>query len=500
MSSELSEGFSVSKEPPVSSVIPVANPPAVSRGFAIARSRLWLLACAVVATLGLAVFSMGMFKHQVDRFAEVPEAIDVRRAVRLMVIDALAAESAERGYLLTGDRLYLDDFYAWDPRASIAEMRRVTHGIASADLEELEAVLEGKQREMQSAVQLFDSGDRAGALAIVNDDLGKAYMNRARAVMNSLIDLEAKRVDELFNSTLMISQVAMPIILGAAALTMLALIAGFFALRNSTKDLAVVAQKNALQTLRLEETGRELAEALEVSTQSNRALARSNRDLDQFAYVASHDLKAPLRAISSLSTWVEEDLGSNVDAKVREHLRLMRSRIDRMAALIEGILGYSRAGREVELVEVKVRDLVEELKAQPQLPRGVTIEVLPGAWPVLRTQRIQLVQVWSNLISNALKHGVPSGGRVQLGCGRDEESKLPCFWVHDDGPGIEPAYHRKIFDLFQRLVSRDKVEGAGIGLSVVRKLVDGNGGRVWVESQPGEGTTFKFTWSSHDAA
>jgi signal transduction histidine kinase len=500
MSSELSDGLLVSSQASVSSVIPVANPPAVSRGFAIARSRLWLLACAVVATLGLAIFSMGMFKHQVDRFAEVPDAIDVRRAVRLMVIDALAAESAERGYLLTGDRQYLADFYSWDPRASIAEMRRVTHGITEVDLKELEVVLEGKQREMQSAVQLYERGDRDGALAIVNTDIGKAYMSRARAVMNSLIDLEAKRVDELFNSTLVISQVAMPIILGGAALTMLALIAGFFALRNSTKDLAVVAQKNALQTLRLEETGHELAEALEVSTQSNRALARSNRDLDQFAYVASHDLKAPLRAISSLSTWVEEDLGKDVNPKVREHLRLMRSRIDRMAALIEGILGYSRAGREVDMVDVKVRELLEELKGQPQLPAGVTIEVLPGPWPMLRTQRIQLVQVWSNLISNALKHGVPNGGRIELGCGRDDESKLPCFWVRDTGPGIEPAYHRKIFDLFQRLVSRDKVEGAGIGLSVVRKLVDGNGGKVWVESKPGEGTTFKFTWSSHDAA
>lgn len=125
-------------------------------------------------------------------------------------------------------------------------------------------------------------------------------------------------------------------------------------------------------------------------------------------------------------------------------------------------------------------------------------EVLPGPWPTITTQRVQLTQVWSNLLSNAMKHGVPKGGHIELGCGW-QDGEL-CFWTRDDGPGIEPIYHQKIFDLFQRLVSRDQVEGAGIGLSIVRKLVDRNGGRIWVESAPGDGTTFKFTWSSHDPA
>lgn len=483
-----------------STSIPVANPPAVWRGVAIARSRLWLLACAVVATLGLALFSLGMLKRQAETFAQVPEAIDVRRAGRLMVIDALAAESAQRAFLLTGDRAYLDDFFEWDPRGSIAEVERTTHGVISAELVELQAVLEAKQREMRAAMDRYEAGDRAGVLAVMNSDLGKAYMKRARAVMDALIELEGKRVNDLIQSALLVSQVATPLILGGAGLTMLALVTGFFALRNSTKSLASAAQRNAVQALSLEETSRELGESLELTQQSNRALARSNRDLDQFAYVASHDLKAPLRAISSLSTWIEEDLGDNADERTRDHLRLMRSRIDRMAALIEGILGYSRAGRDVELSEVDVSALAEDAKALQPIPDGVTVEVLPGPWPTLRTQRVQMMQVWSNLLSNALKHGVPGGGRVELGCERDAETRELRFFVRDSGPGIDPAYHRKIFDLFQRLVSRDKVEGAGIGLSVVRKLVDGNRGRVWIESAPEKGTTFKFTWSSHDAA
>jgi signal transduction histidine kinase len=466
------------------------------RTAAVLRSRLWLLAGAMVATIGLAVFSMMMMKRQADSFALVPEAIDARKSVRLMMIDALAAESAQRGFLLTGDPQYLEDFYSWDPMASIEEMRRATHGLIEAELVELEAVLAGKHREMQSTIELYKAGQTSGALRIINSDLGKAYMKRSRAVMNRLIELEADRVDDLFQSVLVISQVAMPLILGGTGLTVLALLTGFLALRGTARSLSGAVQKNSTQASRLEQTSRELAVSLEVATQSNRALMLSNRDLDQFAYVASHDLKAPLRAISSLSTWIEEDLGDKVTDEVRAHLRMMRSRIDRMAALIEGILGYSRAGRDIEVSEVNVRELAEEVKAQLMPPPGVSVEVLPGPWPVLVTHRIQLTQVWSNLLANAVKHGVPNGGRVQLGCG-EQDGEL-CFWVSDDGPGIEPAYHHKIFDLFQRLVSRDKVEGAGIGLSIVRKLVDRNGGRIWVESAPGDGTTFKFTWSSHD--
>ncbi len=463
---------------------------------ALLRTRMWLLAGAVIATIGLAIFSMVTLKRQSDKFAEVPLAIEGRRAVRVMVIDALAAESAQRGFLLTGDRHYLDDFFAWDPYASIAELRRVAGDLIEPELIELEAALAGKQREMQRAIELYDRGQRDGARAVVDSELGKAYMKRARDVMDTLIRLEAERVDDLFYSALAISQVAVPLIIGGTGITVLALITGFFALRGSTRTLTDLVQRNAEQAARLEQTGRDLGASLDVANQTNRALALSNRDLDQFAYVASHDLKAPLRAISSLSTWIEEDLGEKIDEKGREHLRLMRSRIDRMAALIEGILGYSRAGREAEATAVDVRELVEEIKTQLLPPPEITVVVRPGPWPVLQTQRVQLMQVWSNLFNNAMKHGVPDGGTIELGCALEDDELV--FSVHDDGPGIEPIYHQKIFDLFQRLVSRDKVEGAGIGLSVVRKLVDRNGGRIWIDSQAGQGTTFKFTWSSHD--
>jgi PAS domain S-box-containing protein len=223
------------------------------------------------------------------------------------------------------------------------------------------------------------------------------------------------------------------------------------------------------------------------------ALQRSNRDLDQFAYVASHDLKAPLRGIANLSQWIEEDLGQQVPESTREHLQLLRSRVHRMEALIEGVLEYSRAGRtsgEPEEVPVGrvLRDVVDLIAA----PATVAIDIAEPM-PTLRTHRLPLQQVFMNLINNAVKYGahVPDARITvssRLAAGTYE------FAVSDNGPGIDPAFHEKIWGIFQTLQPRDTVEGTGIGLALVKKIVEGRGGRVWVESRAGAGATFRFTW------
>jgi light-regulated signal transduction histidine kinase (bacteriophytochrome) len=220
-------------------------------------------------------------------------------------------------------------------------------------------------------------------------------------------------------------------------------------------------------------------------------LEQTNRELDQFAYVASHDLKAPLRGIANLAQWIEEDLGDQVTGESREHLRLLRGRVNRMDALIEGVLAYSRAGRvrgEVEYVDTaNLVAIVLELLA----PNGVTVNVQPRL-PTLVTERVPLQQVFMNLIGNAIKYGRPVGGVVAISA--EEKGDLVQFSIADNGPGIAPQYHERIWQIFQTLAPRDEVEGTGIGLSVVRKLVEMRGGRAWVESDVGAGTTFFFTW------
>ncbi len=223
-----------------------------------------------------------------------------------------------------------------------------------------------------------------------------------------------------------------------------------------------------------------------------RRLEVSNRELDQFAYVASHDLKAPLRGIANLSQWIEEDLAGEMNAEVREHLELLRGRVHRMEGLIDGVLQYSRAGRAREKPEpVDVGALVEEVADLIALPDGFELEVA-GELPTLVAERLPLQQVFMNLIGNAAKYSRREDGRAEVRA--DPEGAFHHFRVSDNGPGIAPEYHERIFGIFQTLEARDKIEGTGIGLSLVKKIVEARGGRVWIESEEGEGASFHFLW------
>jgi signal transduction histidine kinase len=225
-----------------------------------------------------------------------------------------------------------------------------------------------------------------------------------------------------------------------------------------------------------------------------RELERSNRELDQFAYVASHDLKAPLRGIANLTQWIEEDLGDRVTGESREHMQLLKGRVNRMEALIEGILAYSRAGRVQEKPErIDVGRLLADVIELLAPPATTEIAVGPEM-PVLETERVPLQQVFMNLLGNAVKFAHQAGARVEVTVMPEEDGYR--FAVADNGSGIAPQYHERIWQIFQTLAPRDKVEGTGIGLSVVRKIVEARGGRTWLESEVGRGTTFYFTWPS----
>jgi PAS domain S-box-containing protein len=227
-----------------------------------------------------------------------------------------------------------------------------------------------------------------------------------------------------------------------------------------------------------------------------KALEATNRELDQFAYVTSHDLKAPLRGIGSLAEWLEEDLGPALNAEARRKLELLQRRVARMESLIEGILQFSRAGRTAgNREDVNVATVLEgvwELLA-PKPPAALRVG---HDMPVLRTERVALEQVFMNLVGNALKHARRPDVEIAI-----EVRDAGDAWevrVSDNGPGIAPQYHERVFRIFQTLESRDKVESTGIGLAIVKKVIEGRGGRVWIESELGHGATFAFTWPKRD--
>ena len=223
-------------------------------------------------------------------------------------------------------------------------------------------------------------------------------------------------------------------------------------------------------------------------------LARSNRELDTFAYAASHDLRAPLRGIANLAQWIEEDLGAagTLKPETRQMLELIRSRMHRMEQLIEGLLQYSRAGRTAEQTErVDTNALVASVVDLLSAPPGAVFDI-DETLPAIDTALLPLQQVLLNLIGNALKYNPSDAPHVRVSARR--AGRFVEFSVTDNGPGIAPEYHERIWGIFQTLEPRDKVEGTGIGLSLVRKHVESRGGRAWVESTPGAGATFRFLW------
>jgi len=219
---------------------------------------------------------------------------------------------------------------------------------------------------------------------------------------------------------------------------------------------------------------------------------RRAEELEQFAYVTSHDLKAPLRAIRNLADWIAEDLQSKLDNQTRERLTLMSDRVSRMQALVEGLLDYCRVGRDKENQEkVDSRVLVADTIDLLSPPSGFLIDVARDM-PTLFTNRLELGQVFANLIGNAIKHHGSNNGHISIGV-RDT-GRFFEFTIADDGPGIAPEYHQKIFLMFQVLSVKDDRSDTGIGLALVKKIVQERGGSISLESREGEGANFRFTW------
>jgi signal transduction histidine kinase len=423
-------------------------------------------------------------------------------------------QSGYRGYLLTGQESFLtpyDEALVSIPPLITEQKLLVSSPIQNKRLDSImelhnewvhyaNSLIATKQDTLPEASrkyrELFEKKVRTGTGKKLNDDIRTLFLEfdeheygvrreRRRKLQESIEN--TRRI----NLTLTLSSIA------------LALLASFYLIRIITRRISQMVKlaeeiakgnfKNIEDKQRDELT--RLSESLNAMSQTLdknfRELTQKNRELDEFAYVVSHDLKAPLRGIDNITRWIEEDHSQDLTPEVKRNIDLIQGRARRLENMINGLLEYARIGKvreEQEMVNVErlIGELVELL-----VPSEFNVRI-SGHMPVIRTERLRLEQVLSNLISNAVKYNDKKEGKIDIHC-RDTGSYYE-FRISDNGIGIQSQYFGKIFAIFQTLKERDAFESTGVGLAIVKKILEDKKTGITVESMPGEGTTFTFTW------
>ncbi|HSS75819.1 MAG TPA: ATP-binding protein, partial [Thermoanaerobaculia bacterium] len=259
-----------------------------------------------------------------------------------------------------------------------------------------------------------------------------------------------------------------------------------------TRDSALLDAKEDLEQ-RVDERTRELA-------RRNEELFQSNKELDDFAYIASHDLKEPLRGIHNFSNFLLEDYADKLAGDGRSKLETLIRLSRRMETLIDSLLQFSRLGRvDLAIDRVDLNEIVAEVLDSLAITlQEEKVEIrLPRPLPRVRADRARVGEIFSNLVVNAMKYNDKPQKWIEIGTTRNGSSTdegPPVFYVRDNGVGIPEKHYDAVFRIFKRLHGRDQFGGGtGAGLTIVKKIVERHHGRIWIQSSPGEGTTFYFT-------
>ncbi len=254
--------------------------------------------------------------------------------------------------------------------------------------------------------------------------------------------------------------------------------------KERTDELTETNEHLKQEITEREEAERRQAELIE-------KVANINKELKDFASIVSHDLKAPLRGIKSLATWILDDRSDNLGEQGNEQMNLLLGRVERMYNLIDGVIQYSKAGRtEEKIVQVNLDDFIPEVIDMLVPPENISITI-ENTMPVIECAETHVMQLFQNLLSNAIKYMDKPQGQIKVGC--VEEDGFWKFSIADNGPGIEEKHFEKIFKMFQALSVSEDFEGTGVGLTIAKKIAELYGGSIWVESKIGKGSTFFFT-------
>lgn len=387
------------------------------------------------------------------------------------------AESARRGYLSSGDSVYLKErdsaLAGLDEHLQLALQLTADNPNQQARLQALQTSLAQRARQVDELLELAQTqGLSAAQRATISGDVRTATSDA-----NSRIDQLGREEKDLLIARRGADQAwANGLIVASGVL------------------LVTVVSMLTWLCLRVRADARARARHAEALDRSNTSLESANRELESFSYSVSHDLRSPLRAIDGYSLMLEEDYGPQLDDTARRYIQTIRSGSQRMAALIDDLLTFSRLSRQslncqtVDMTTLARRAAAEVLESQPEPKPAVNIPDLPAVPgdPAL------LRQVWTNLISNAVKYSAKSATpAVQVRAAA--EGRQVRFEIEDNGVGFDMKYADKLFGVFQRLHSMDEYPGTGVGLAIVQRIISRHQGAVTAKGERGKGATFGFT-------
>jgi signal transduction histidine kinase len=445
--------------------------------------------------------------------------------IRSLESDIVNLENSQRGFVITGDDSYLEPY----ARAQVSFTRDVgrlsTQGATARQLGSLNLLnTEVRAWATGAAAQEITARRRslAGAAALVAEGLGRRQLAQARELLGLMAENENQRLAAALDQsrrTLRAVQWGTPAgVLLCAALLLWAsrrsartvsrgvqdftrgageLAAGNYGrplARTGVRELDVLGGQFGRMAQAVQQRERALAEAGEALRESNVNLSRSNRELERFAYVASHDLQEPLRTIGSYTELLARRYGGQLDARADQYIAFTISATQRLKNLIQDLLAFSRVrsakpvSAPVDLAELSAQ-IVADLGTKVA-ETGAVIEV--GPLPTVQGNAELLRHMVLNLLTNALKFRAP-GRTPHVTVGARREAGRWVVSVSDNGIGIEAQYFGRIFGVFERLHANDAYEGSGIGLAVTRSAAEHHGGEVWVDSVPGEGSIFSFS-------
>jgi signal transduction histidine kinase len=457
---------------------------------AMATARAHWLALALLIAVG--IFSFWTTSSLTENIAS-------RKQLRVLLNELQAtyslmgdAETGQRGYLLVGDESYLEPYLAavanadsqidrLEERVSVAPDQRST-------FETIQRLVAAKFAILEKSLQLRQSEGIEAAMALVRTGQGKEIMNEIRDQIDQVKQAIQERLEKNDRQTAVLSmRVTQWSIFG----NVLAAVLFVSVLRSAFR-----------QRQRAEDRAGELAERTD-------QLEAANKELDSFSYSISHDLRAPLRAIDGFSRIVLEDYSDPLATEAKDYLRMVRDNTRQMGQLVDDLLAFARLGRQslnrhpIEPDKIVRRCLEEMAKEQ----EGRQLEIVIGEMCPCNADPALLKQIWTNLLSNALKYTrKQETARIEVGC-RTEPCSLAAgqpnspvsaepdvvYFVKDNGAGFDMKYVCKLFGVFQRLHRAADYEGTGVGLAIVQRIVHRHGGRIWAEAMLNQGATFSFT-------